>query len=415
MKLSKTVLLIIYGSLLALLWLFIPHNENWTPTYHPEDKLPYGCAHLHKAIQPKAVISTHNQIPDSLTTLASKFNSTILLITPSFNPSAHEMNKLLNFVKNGGNIVLSASSANATAEDSLNLNWNFNVATFSDSVRVCQWANNKFSNCWHDVMPKLPLSHLELKAGDSSNHEVLINMLSYDTLMLQDNDNRLFALKINLGRGQLLVHSLPVVFSNFGLTHGSKSQVDYLLNLLGNGRFMQDLFFTERALGEMADANLSGSHFARVEKSPMYEVLKHDLLRYTYYFLMAGVLLFFIFSIKRKQRAIPVWQPPGNESMEFIKMLASVYLSARDNSQLLDKKIKWLNTFIFYRYGIRDFDWSPHAIHALSLMADFDLEKLERISRFALQSKALATVSDGYLKAANQMINEFVYNTNRVS
>ena len=43
---------------------------------------------------------------------------------------------------------------------------------------------------------------------------------------------------------------------------------------------------------------------------------------------------------------------------------------------------------------------SPHAIHVLNLMADFDLGKLERISRFALQSKALATVSDGYLKAA---------------
>ena len=52
-----------------------------------------------------------------------------------------------------------------------------------------------------------------------------------------------YLLKINLGRGQLLVHSLPVVFSNFGLTHGSKSQVDYLLNLLGNGRFAGFIFY----------------------------------------------------------------------------------------------------------------------------------------------------------------------------
>ena len=36
MKLSKTVLLIIYGSLLALLWLFIPHNENWTQPITPK-------------------------------------------------------------------------------------------------------------------------------------------------------------------------------------------------------------------------------------------------------------------------------------------------------------------------------------------------------------------------------------------
>lgn len=415
MKLSKSVLVIIYGCLLTLLWLFIPHNENWTPTYHPEDKLPYGCVLLHKAIQPQTGITYQHQIPDSLISLASKSKSTILLITPSFNPSRHEISRLLSFVKDGGNVIISASAANDTAEDSLFLKWNFNVTALSDSVHVCQWGKSEFSNCWHNVMPKLPMSYLELKGVDFLNPEILINELSYDTVMMQGNSNKLFALKTNVGKGQLLVHSLPVIFSNFGLTHGSKAQVDYLLNLQRNGHFIQDLFFTERALGEMADANLSDSHFARVEKSPMHEVLKHDLLRYTYYFLMAGVLLFFIFSIKRKQRAIPVWQPPSNESMEFIKMLASVYLSSRDNSQLLDKKIKWLNTFIFYRYGMRDFDWSPQAIRALGQMADFDLEKLERISRFALQYQSVSTVSDGYLKAANQMINEFVYNTNRVS
>ena len=91
------------------------------------------------------------------------------------------------------------------------------------------------------------------------------------------------------------------------------------------------IYFYRRALGEMADANLSGSHFARVEKSPMYEVLKHDLLRYTYYFLMAEYFLFLYFPVQRIYTCLAA---TGNESMEFIKMLYRFILSAiRDNSR----------------------------------------------------------------------------------
>ena len=410
MRISKPILILIYAVLLTLFWVMIPHKENWTPTYHPKDKLPYGCYILHHALQPNKILSFRNELPDSLFRYAKKENASIVYLTDFFSPSPYEMSNLLSFIEEGGKVIIAASSANEIVHDSLHIVWDVDVTSVVDSVHL-QWTTDEGDTLlWHASAPEMPGSYISLAVLDEEADSLGYKLnFVYDTLVVSSQKNDVIAMSASIGKGRLIVHCQPIIFTNMGLINDSKPQVEMLLNRLDGHSFVQDLFFSERALRERGAFDLKGSHFESVNKSPIYEILRHDYLRLAYYSLLVGILLYFLLSIKRRQRAIPVWQPPANESVGFIKLMASLYLYSQDNKKLLEKKIKWLNTFIVYRYGIRDFDWSHKSTAMLSQMSGFNPEKLDRIANIAAKYQEQKTISDGYLKAANQMINEFVY------
>lgn len=280
MRISKPVLIFIYGILLSLFWVMIPHNENWTPTYHPKDKLPYGCYILHQTFQPNAKLSFRNELPDSLLDNAKKGSASIMYITDFFSPSPYEMSNLLSFIKEGGQVIIAASSANEIAHDSLHIIWDVDVSSVVDSVHL-KWTTNQGDTLlWHAAEPEMPRSYISLaEMEDEDDSFAQWQDIVYDTLVMTSDKNYVVALSAPIGKGKLIVHCHPIIFTNMGLINGSKPQVEMLLNGLDGHSFIQDLFFSERALKERGDSNLNGSHFQSVDKSPIYEILKHDYLR----------------------------------------------------------------------------------------------------------------------------------------
>jgi uncharacterized protein YerC len=53
---------------------------------------------------------------------------------------------------------------------------------------------------------------------------------------------------------------------------------------------------------------------------------------------MLGVLLFMVFTARRRQRAIPVVSRPENRSLEFTKLIGTLYHQQKDHADLVHKK-----------------------------------------------------------------------------
>ncbi|MBP6397858.1 MAG: DUF4350 domain-containing protein [Saprospiraceae bacterium] len=412
MRWDKLSVYLIYLALGFTVWFFYPVSENWLPSFHPEDKIPYGTQILKHAMSERGKLTIVNIDIDSLIAKADSFDANLLFINDRFEPNIDEMSSLVQFVEKGGVILLSTTSISYSVSDFLQIQWDYQTSRLDSSARTCFVSLKNSSNsqlCFPCVSPELPNSFMVEKTNEEGEPDSII--YPRDTLMVFNETGNTTALRILMGKGEWIVHSQPYAFSNFGLLNGHKDHANILLAMIQDKPVIWDVHFIKRSFSEQPNLNYSGSVLAEEQKSPIVEILKHDLLRWAYWLLFSGILLYFILLIKRKMRAIPVWRAPGNESVNFIRLIASVYLSGNDNKAILDKKLRMFLIHVHQSYGIRDFDWSNEARQLLCSVSGYDAMKLEKLAHIALNYEKGRQVSFGYLSAANQLVNEFVYNS----
>ena len=128
-----------------------------------------------------------------------------------------------------------------------------------------------------------------------------------------------------IGKGYIYIHTEPLVLTNY-----------YLLKP-GNERYVQDIFsylpdretvwFTESARFE--------------SRSLLRFVLSQPALRYAWWLLLGGLLLFVVFNAKRRQRIVPVKEPVKNKSVEFVQSIGNLYLQEGDFHDMMAKKAQY--------------------------------------------------------------------------
>lgn len=141
------------------------------------------------------------------------------------------------------------------------------------------------------------------------------------------------ALAGQVGKGWYYVSSTPWFFTNYGAldTHISK-----ILN---------------RQMAQLADYHTyrldskifvpSWDDYSRSDDftvSPLSYMLSKPPLRWALFTLLAAVVLFMIFTARRRQRIIPVIPQPTNRNLDFVRLLGTIYFRRHDNIDLLRKK-----------------------------------------------------------------------------
>lgn len=132
-------------------------------------------------------------------------------------------------------------------------------------------------------------------------------------------------IKVNFGKGHFYLHSEPLFLTNY-----------YLLKK-GNEKYVQDVFsyLPERETVWFTGENVVNS------SSPMRFILSKPALKYAWWLLLGGLLLFVIFNAKRKQRIVPIIEPLKNKSVEFVKSIGNLYLQEGDFHDMMAKKAQY--------------------------------------------------------------------------
>ena len=125
-------------------------------------------------------------------------------------------------------------------------------------------------------------------------------------------------------RGKLYWLPLPA-FTNYGVLDGKNAA--YLFRILSQ----MGGFPIVRTEGYMKET-------AQVQMSPFRYFLSQPPLRWALYLSMVSILLFMIFTARRKQRAIPVIREPENKSLEFAELIGTLYYQKKDHADLVRKK-----------------------------------------------------------------------------
>lgn len=368
--------------LFCLLQVNLPKKFVWSPTFSHVDKQPFGCFVFDSVLTQSLPNGYHvtKKTFFQLDQEHAKERISVLMVVDQQNLKQLDVKYLCNIARRGGKVMVVASSsfddgrnADTVVVDELERTFKVKIedglyfslrgilsglkAHDNDMYDTIYWNNREtmyaaqsyrmFYNMvggtlFVDSVPKVKrLAYTLSTAGYDYRHDSLYvgDFTRFDTIV--DEKERIeridtFAIKkiptavsVPYGKGEVIFVSSPLLFTNYGMLEGNTSV--YIFRLMS---YLADLPVYRTEAYVKTDAMLVA------EQSPFREFIKRPPLRWALYLALLGVVLFMIFTARRRQRVIPIMSKPANRSLEFIQLIGTLYYQRKDHVDLVRKKFK---------------------------------------------------------------------------
>lgn len=384
MKSSRNFLfaMLVLFVLFCLLQVNLPKKFVWSPTFSHVDKQPFGCFVFDSVLTQSLPNGYHvtKKTFFQLDQEHAKEKISVLMVVDQHNLKQLDVKYLCNIARRGGKVMVVASSsfddgrnADTVVVDELERTFKVRIedgtyfslrgilsglkAHDNDMYDTIYWNNREtmyaaqsyrmFYNMvggtlFVDSVPKVKrLAYTLSTAGYDYRLDSLYvgDFTSFDTIV--DKKERIeridtFAIKkvpaavsVPYGKGEVIFVSSPLLFTNYGMLEGNTSV--YIFRLMS---YLADLPVYRTEAYVKTDAMLVA------EQSPFREFIKRPPLRWALYLALLGVVLFMIFTARRRQRVIPIMSKPANRSLEFIQLIGTLYYQRKDHVDLVRKKFK---------------------------------------------------------------------------
>ena len=384
MKSSRNFLfvMLVLFVLFCLLQVNLPKKFVWSPTFSHVDKQPLGCFVFDSVLTQSLPNGYHvtKKTFFQLDQEHAKEKISVLMVVDQQNLKQLDVKYLCNIARRGGKVMVVASSsfddgrnADTVVVDELERTFNVRIedgtyfslrgilaglkAHDNDMYDTIYWNNREtmyaaqsyrmFYNMvggtlFVDSVPKVKrLAYTLSTAGYDYKHDSLYvgDFTGFDTIV--DEKERIeridtFAIKkvptavsVPYGKGEVIFVSSPLLFTNYGMLEGNTFV--YIFRLMS---YLADLPVYRTEAYVKTDAMLVA------EQSPFREFIKRPPLRWALYLALLGVVLFMIFTARRRQRVIPIMSKPANRSLEFIQLIGTLYYQRKDHVDLVRKKFK---------------------------------------------------------------------------
>ncbi len=323
----------IYIILVALVMLAIvalemskPKAINWFPSYATHHKIPFGTYVFNAQLK---------RVADSVTTVDrppfeylqnNDFKGTYVFYNDGVAFGNEELNSLLDWVSNGNTLMLAAVNFEEKLLDTLNLS--------TTSVNTIDNFDNEYQV--QLVNPKLDATKsYKYDRSTTFYHFNKIDTLKTTVIGLIDTyrgenkpveDTLISSIKQPFGNGEIILSTFPQAFTNYFMLQSPNQ--DYTAGLLSyidtsNPIYLDTYYKTGKTF----------------YTSPMYMLLNTVSLKWAYYLMLIGALIYIIFEGKRKQRAIPIISPLQNQTVDFTRTIANMYYESGKHKDISQHKV----------------------------------------------------------------------------
>lgn len=427
--------------LFCLLQVNLPKKFVWSPTFSHVDKQPLGCFVFDSVLTQSLPNGYHvtKKTFFQLDQEHAKEKISVLMVVDQQNLKQLDVKYLCNIARRGGKVMVVASgsfddgrNADTVVVDELERTFKVKIedgmffslrgilnglrAHDNDMYDTIYWNNREtmyaaqsyrmFYNMvggtlFVDSVPKVKrLAYTLSTAGYDYKHDSLYvgDFTRFDTIV--DKKERIeridtFAIKkipaavsVPYGKGEVIFVSSPLLFTNYGMLEGNTFV--YIFRLMS---YLADLPVYRTEAYVKTDAMLVA------EQSPFREFIKRPPLRWALYLALLGVVLFMIFTARRRQRVIPIMSKPANRSLEFIQLIGTLYYQRKDHVNLVRKKFKLFAEELRKTAGVDISDVNTDDSEYLLLaektgMNSDRLKKVIRQIRLALHSEGNISVEE---------------------
>lgn len=385
----------------------LTNQRSWAETYEPDDDNPYGSQILFTLLKTARSNQHFIEISDStfkdLPIDPTDEIDSYLFIGNNFYADSNDVNRLLQFVSEGNAAFIITTEASHLIADSLlrvtnhevpvvdsteyiyqedavyeedyeeTDNSNYSDDDYDEFEQVVAHENSKkkqIANSYTDTTAKISLA--EFKNGKAYYEVVkkykdkkrLTEWVHFeDNLTTYNGDsvkilgrlekNYCNYITFSYGKGQIYLHTTPVVFSNYYMINDTT--MNYCrdaLSYLGKGNVYWDeenRNYDYKASNHHSNQN----NLTKPNEGPLEFILSEPGLRMAWYIILGGTILYLMFGAKRKQRIVEPMENMENTSIEYAEVISQMFMKQSDHKKLISMKMELFKSFLRDRFKIR--------------------------------------------------------------
>ncbi|RFZ81202.1 DUF4350 domain-containing protein [Mucilaginibacter terrenus] len=361
-----------------------PNPTSWDTTLQYNDKIPFGTYILYNRLNdifPAATVTRTNRSAYRVFNDSTMVPGNYLITAKAVNFSKTDYAAMVKFISRGNSVLISTFDMSDALADTLKLSISNEFGKHSPFLNFTSRKVNKDLDYQFDKH----IADQYFSKFDTAK-AVVLGRNEYG------NSN---FIRYRYGKGNLFLFANPQLLTNYSLL--KPMGADYASKVLS-----------------YLPANVSHvywdqfqNHDIAVNTSPMRVFFEYAALRWAYYIALAGMLLFVIYEVKRRQRIIPIVDPLTNSTLEFVNVVGKVYYEQRDNANIASKKIVYFSEHLRNTFGIKAGTFQREFVDQLASKTGIDDQFADELVRYINYLLPQSKVTDQELITLNQLIEKF--------
>ncbi len=364
-----------------------PRPIDWTISLRKDDKIPFGSYALYselKQLFPSSTLETHREPAYNTVHGIAGNGSIYFAIANDLEFGKPDIDALLEYADAGNQVFIASGNISGKLLDTLGL-----------AVTHTYFNPEGDSTSFNFTNPALRVAR-DYPGEDFMNSYFTDIRKKDSTVVLGiDREEHPNFVKISYGKGSFYVHCVPLCFTNYFMLTGNNAE--YISKALS---YLQPsapaVFWDEYYKSGRAGAS-----------TPLRFFLSNEFLQWAIWIAVIGLLAYVLFEMKRRQRVIPVIDPPRNTSMDFVQTVASVYLAQKNNHTIASKKIQFWLDFVRRNYYLSATELNDLFIQQVSAKSGADRDLVDSIVKYAAFIQGSKHVDDSDLLRLNTYIDNF--------
>ena len=391
-KLYITLVILVILAIVAL-EMTKPKKINWYPSYATYHKIPYGSFVFNEQLKRLTDTVIPVDRPPFEYLKSNTINGTYIFYNGGIQFGKSELKSLLDWTAKGNTLVVAAVNFEEKLLDTLHLE--------TESINIFENFNNQFQ--LQLVHPNLNSKTYTYDKASTLFHFNKIDTLNTKVIGVVDKyqtENELLenplvnVIKQSFGEGQIILSTFPQAFTNYFILENPNQ--DYTAGLLSYIDTKKPIYLDQ--------------HYKYGKKfytSPMYLFLSTKELKWAYYIVLIGALIYIIFEGKRKQRAIPIVKPLKNQTVDFTRTIANMYYESSKHKEISSHKVQHFLEYIRSHLYLNTSDINSTFIKNLAARSSNSIEDTEQLFKFIASLNKQTTVNNIQLEKLNSLIETF--------
>ena len=433
--------IVVFLIVVFIMMLNMPRQFRWSTSFHHDSDQPFGCKLFDQMLEaslPNGYQVERKTFPmlwQEKDSLHSTATCSYIVLSDDYSLfDSLTTDNMLRLARSGDRIFLGICDLNDIASDSLFLGFYYNswfsLGSFrSNSKLDTLYCGEMLSDTMRTyVVPEVmlpyvldhePLSHVVDSIvhidedGDSIweyekeedplpyARDTLIWMYSERWSSLDDEyekEPQAVLVHYSIGEGDIYVCPLYLFFTNYGMLEGYDGMIFDIMKLFADRPVVRlEKYMTTQSMWEN-------------DNSPTRHFLAHPPLKWALRLTMLAIVLFMVFTARRRQRIEPVVEEPKNRQMEFIQLIGTLYHQRHDNADLVAKKYRYFSEEVRRQTGIDITDDSDDE-HTVSVLSEKTGLEQDDVRKVILRSR-MAARHEG--KMTDPMMRFYIDQMNRI-
>lgn len=342
MKISRgfVVVILIMFALLVMIEVKIPKRFDWDErTYCSTDSNPFGAMLVDSLLQsslPGRYEVKEGFLSDAIDDSAIVDNTVLLVDYSILDYEENEINSLLDILRRGQSVIyideyLPDSLSNLleiSIDDGYEYYYSSDLLSNSDSTTFVWQQDSTFSKASYRFRIFSPYNN-GLIANFDDEKPVWRPIIKQ---RLKVGGDIVVAASRNYGKGKLIIMTWTQLFTNYNVLEKGGAQL--LMRLLSQATGKKIVRYDYHLTTAEFYEDESGNQHNK-SSSPLRVFLDNRSLRWAVYLAVIAIALFMIFTAKRRQRVIPLVEPPKNHTLTMVKHIGLMHYRNHDNAGLV--------------------------------------------------------------------------------